>query len=302
MSRKSWRHSEPVTRFFCVFWRLWRSWGRWRPGSRATLQIVVGESASVGQSRGHIESGSRRGRIARGCWLSGGGGRFRLARSPRSRRRRRSGPSSSCRRCRWYSRSCPIDWGWRGRRRRVLCLGLLLLQELDNEILVLLDKVIGEAFRPQIVAKVFSPVGVESLQDGELRWHPATGSIETTRMRPTELCRCRARRIGGRGCGRLPMSSEDATEQAVFVAATCCAWRYAAEGGVSGCFAGILFPVVHLLLELLGLFLVDESEPGQAVLQLEAVKEGAVLVVAPRIEYLLVPYDSSHRRLLGGRG
>lgn len=93
------------------------------------------------------------------------------------------------------------------------------------------------------------------------------------------------------------MSSENATQQAVLVAATRCAWRYTAEGCVSGCFAGVLFPLVHLLLELLRLFLVDESQSGQAVLQFETVKEGTVLVVAPGIEYLLVPYDSSHRRL-----
>lgn len=93
------------------------------------------------------------------------------------------------------------------------------------------------------------------------------------------------------------MSSENATKQAVLVAAARCAWRYTAEGCVSGCFAGILFPLIHLLLELLRLFLVDKSQSGQAVLQFETVKKGTVLVVTPRIEYFLVPYDPSHRRL-----
>lgn len=62
------------------------------------------------------------------------------------------------------------------------------------------------------------------------------------------------------------MSSKDATEQAVLVAATCCTGRYTPEWCVFGCLAGIPFPLVHLLLELLRLFLIDESQSGQTVL------------------------------------
>lgn len=93
------------------------------------------------------------------------------------------------------------------------------------------------------------------------------------------------------------MSSKDATQQAVLVAAASCTGCYTSKRCVFGCFAGILFPFFHLLLELLRLFLVDKSQSSQAVLQFEAVEESTVLVVAPRIEYLLIPYDASHRWL-----
>lgn len=71
----------------------------------------------------------------------------------------------------------------------------------------------------------------------------------------------------------------------------------AAERGGSCALARILFTVVHLLLELLGLLLVDEAQPGETVLQLECVEEGPVLVVGPRVEYLLVPDDATIGRL-----
>lgn len=58
-------------------------------------------------------------------------------------------------------------------------------------------------------------------------------------------------------------------------------------------FAGILFTVVHLLLELLRLLLVDKAQPGNAFFQLKGVEKRAVLVVAPRIEDFLVPDHTS---------
>lgn len=70
----------------------------------------------------------------------------------------------------------------------MLCLGLLLLQEFHNEILVLFDEVVGEPLRPQIVAKVFSPIRIKSLEDGELRWSPATGSVDASRSWSAEGC------------------------------------------------------------------------------------------------------------------
>lgn len=50
----------------------------------------------------------------------------------------------------------------------MLCLRLLLLQEIDDESLVLHDEVVRETLRLQIVAKVFSPLRVEGLQDSKL--------------------------------------------------------------------------------------------------------------------------------------
>ena len=57
--------------------------------------------------------------------------------------------------------------------------------------------------------------------------------------------------------------------------------------------ARILFPVVHLLQELLRLLLVDEGQAGLAFFQLKGMEKDAVLVVAPGFVDFLVPYYSS---------
>lgn len=56
--------------------------------------------------------------------------------------------------------------------RGCLALGLLLLEELDDEVLVLADEVVGEASRGEVVAKVFPPLWIESFERRELgpRW------------------------------------------------------------------------------------------------------------------------------------
>lgn len=89
------------------------------------------------------------------------------------------------------------------------------------------------------------------------------------------------------------MSSKDAAQQAVFVVAAC-AGGYPSEWCRLGGFTRVLFPVIHLLLELLRLLFVDKGQARDTVLYLESVEESSVLVVAPRVEYLLVPYDPSH--------
>lgn len=76
----------------------------------------------------------------------------------------------------------------------------------------------------------------------------------------------------------------------------------AAKGRRLGGPAGVLFAVVHLFFELLGLFFVDEAEAGQAVFQLKGVEKGAVLVVGPRIVYFLIPDDASSGGLEQGPG
>lgn len=50
----------------------------------------------------------------------------------------------------------------------MLRLGLFLLQEVDNEILVLLYEVIRKALLFQIIAEMFPPFGIERLENGEL--------------------------------------------------------------------------------------------------------------------------------------
>lgn len=95
------------------------------------------------------------------------------------------------------------------------------------------------------------------------------------------------------------MSSEDTPEQAMLMTAV--------TAMLAGCrstewcglcrFARVLFPVIHLLQELLGLFLVDKRQPGQAFFELEGVEKYSVLVVAPRVEDLLIPDNSPVPRL-----
>jgi hypothetical protein len=94
--------------------------------------------------------------------------------------------------------------------------------------------------------------------------------------------------------------SEDAPQQAVAVTTTalavCC--RRAGSCGcaerlVLGVLVGVLFAVVELLLERLGLLLVGEGQAGQTVLELKRVEEDAVLVVGEGVVDLLVPDDTA---------
>lgn len=55
----------------------------------------------------------------------------------------------------------------------------------------------------------------------------------------------------------------------------------------------ILLPLIHLLLELLRLFLIREAQAKHTFLALEAVEECAVLVVGECIIYLLIPDDAA---------
>jgi hypothetical protein len=48
---------------------------------------------------------------------------------------------------------------------------LFLSQEVDNELLVLLDEVVGQSFVLKIRSKVLTPEGVERIQQSEFgRW------------------------------------------------------------------------------------------------------------------------------------
>lgn len=57
--------------------------------------------------------------------------------------------------------------------------------------------------------------------------------------------------------------------------------------------AGILLPLVHLLLELPCFFLVDERQAGHALFELEGMEKGTVLVILEGVIDLLVPDDTS---------
>ena len=58
-------------------------------------------------------------------------------------------------------------------------------------------------------------------------------------------------------------------------------------------FASILLSFVHLLLELLGFFFIQEGESSKAILKLKRMKKRPVLVVEERIVDFLIPYDTS---------
>lgn len=88
------------------------------------------------------------------------------------------------------------------------------------------------------------------------------------------------------------MSPEKAPEQAVMLVVAR-DLRGPSKWCLLRCLASILLPVVHLFEKLLRLLLIDEGESRKTLLQLESVKEDAVLVVAPIFEDLLVPYYSA---------
>lgn len=74
------------------------------------------------------------------------------------------------------------------------------------------------------------------------------------------------------------MTAKETSEQTVLDAPGVAA---SAKGSRLCSLTSILFPIIDLLLELLSFFLIDEGEAGEAVLQLESMEKGPVLVVAP---------------------
>lgn len=86
------------------------------------------------------------------------------------------------------------------------------------------------------------------------------------------------------------MSSKQTSEKTMVLVVVCLGC--ASEWCLAGSLAGVLFPVVHLLEELLGLLLVHEGQTGQTLLELKGMEEDAVLVVAPSVEDLLIPNHS----------
>lgn len=93
------------------------------------------------------------------------------------------------------------------------------------------------------------------------------------------------------------VTAEQPTQSALLALWRGCLWlicahtlrRSTREWLASCILVRILLSLVHLLLELLRLFLVRKAQPGQTVLELEGVKEGPILVVLERIIYFLVP-------------
>lgn len=89
-------------------------------------------------------------------------------------------------------------------------------------------------------------------------------------------------------------AAEETSEKTMFM---CGSLGGSSEWCRSRSSACVLFSIVHFLLELLGFLLVGEGEAGEAFFNLKAVEIGAILIVAPRVEYFLVPDDTAVFRL-----
>jgi hypothetical protein len=227
--------------------RLWRL-RRWLLG-RGSRRLGLPTAPRRGRRRRSSSPGARR-RL--GVAAAGRGWRRRSTAAPAvARRRRRWGNGRS--RC-WRRRA--VSWFFR------LAGSLLLFQEVDDEVLVVLDEVIVQTVSLELLAKVLSPVRVEGLEGRKLRGRSAT-AIEAERGDSRVGRRCgrrrgrnTARRVRGCLVGVVSMAAEQAAEKAMLVTGDLCG---AAEGLGSCSSAGVLLPVVHLLLELFGLLFVDEG-------------------------------------------
>lgn len=170
---------------------------------------------------------------------------------------------------------------------------LLLFEELDDKVLVVANEVVVEALGLKVVTKVFPPQGIKSIQSRKLgRGLVVSVHSIGASSSHTACWRSGARRLGRGGRRRRVLMSSKQTSKKTMVLVVVCL-GCASEWCLAGSLAGVLFPIVHLLQELLGLLLVYERQAGQTLLELEGVEEDAVLVVAPGVEDLLVPDHSS---------
>lgn len=64
-----------------------------------------------------------------------------------------------------------------------------------------------------------------------------------------------------------------------------------------GTLTSILFPLIHLLLELFCLLLINERQASSTVLELERMEKGPILVVRERVVDFLIPQDAAIGRL-----
>lgn len=87
------------------------------------------------------------------------------------------------------------------------------------------------------------------------------------------------------------MAVEETAEQSAMLGSRVRAGT--AEGSGPRGSVGVPLAFIHLLLELLCLLLVDETQASQTVFQLKGVEKGAVLVVGPRVEDFLIPDDAA---------
>jgi len=96
----------------------------------------------------------------------------------------------------------------------------------------------------------------------------------------------------------VPVASEKVTDSAVVFMRR--AWYIELATTCSGserlCFcvlAGVLFPLIHLLLESPRLFLVDKRQAGQALFEFEGMEKGSVLVILEGVVDFLIPNYAS---------
>lgn len=179
--------------------------------------------------------------MALGCSTGGG-----------QRGRRRSAPSAICRSRR------SVRWRWRkGGSVLLIQVLLLFLQEVDNELLVFPDEVVRKTLILKILAKVLAPQRVKGVQHrklgGWLAIDAARGVDDVVLNRVGHLVSGRFR--GRRGRCRRVSVAEETSQNAMLVSRLGAAAKRSPSSG-AGC---VLLSFVHLLLELLGLLLVNKA-------------------------------------------
>lgn len=104
--------------------------------------------------------------------------------------------------------------------------GLLLLEKVDDEVLVVLDEIVVQSIRLEFLAKVFPPVRVEGLERRKLRGRSAAAVEAVGRDARVgggrggrRRRRGAARRVWGRLVGGgMSVAAEQASEEAMLVA------------------------------------------------------------------------------------
>lgn len=142
---------------------------------------------------------------------------------------------------------------------RLVQLLLFLPQEVDDKLLVFLDKVVGQPLFLKIGTKMLPPKRIKSVEERKLGWPDAIDAsrgvdnmvLDGVRGHSWRLRRGRGRVVGMRGMAVTKKTPQDA----VLVSRL----GTSSEGCRLGRSARILLALVHLLLELLGLLFVDEA-------------------------------------------
>jgi hypothetical protein len=95
----------------------------------------------------------------------------------------------------------------------------------------------------------------------------------------------------------MPMSAEEPTKNSMLVTTSWLRTR-ATKWICLCCSRGILFSVIHLLQECLGLLFIHERQASHAIFGLESMEEGSILIVGESVIYFLIPNHPTVRWLV----